>query len=108
MHGYASYAYYKGDNSSGTSFLYPYRMPFNFIERDEEAKGERQIEQYHLKGAISYQVSSRLSLGTKVDYQTISFAKLKDMRNANDILDLKLSSGLIYQLSDKIKLGISI
>ncbi|MCU4155523.1 hypothetical protein J1N10_06015 [Carboxylicivirga sp. A043] len=107
VHGYASYAYYKGDNSSGTSFLYPYRMPFNFIERDEEAKGERQIEQYHLKGAISYLVSSRLSLGTKVDYQTISFAKLKDMRNANDILDLKLSSGLIYQLSDKIKLGIS-
>ena len=107
VYGSASYNYNKGKKSSGTSFLHPYRMPFNFIEKTENTKGDRQIEQYQLVGAISYKVSEKWIFGTKIDYKTVSFAKLKDMRNVNNILDLKLNIGLTYQLSDRNKLGFS-
>lgn len=107
VYGLASYDYYKGKNSSGSSFLDPYRMPFNFIEKTEETKGDRQIEQYHLAGGISYHISDRWILGAKLNYKTISFAKLKDMRNMNNILDLVVSPGLAYTFTNNNAIGLS-
>lgn len=107
VYGFASYNYSKGKNFSGTSFLDPYRVPFNFTSKTEDTKGDRREEQYHLAGAISYHLTKKLILGGKIDYKTINFAKLKDMRNISDILDLTLNIGLAYRLSIKSTLGVS-
>lgn len=107
VYGLASYNFTKGKNSSGTTFLYPYRTPFNFTPRDETTKGDRRIEEYRLAGGLSYQLLPKLALGVKADYQTISFAKLKDMRNINDILDVTISGGITYNITLKNSIGIS-
>lgn len=107
VYGFASYNYSKGKNFSGTTFLDPYRVPFNFTPKTEDTKGDKRIEQYQLVGGISHCFATKWILGGKVDYKTINFAKLRDMRNVNDILDLTLNLGLAYQFSSKNIVGIS-
>ncbi len=107
VYGLASYYYGKGKNSGGTSFLYPYRIPFNFTPSSDSTKGDNRLEQYRLVGAISYKISPKLSIGTKIDYQTISYAKLRDMRNINDILQLNFHTGVDYKLSDNQSIGLN-
>ncbi len=107
VYGLASYYFSKGKNSGGSSFFYPYRIPFNFTPIDETTKGDNKIEQYHLIGGLSYKLLTNLSLGAKIDYQTISFAKLKDMRNINDILELNLFTGIQYDFSKTNSIGFS-
>lgn len=105
--GLASYHYKKGKNSSGSTFLYPYKTPFNFTPKDQSTKGDRRTEQYRLAGGFAYEFLRKLTVGAKIDYKTTSFAKLKDMRNINDILAMSLSAGLSYALSQKHTLGIA-
>jgi len=107
VHGFVSYHYSKGKNFNATSFIDPYRVPFNFTDITKITKGDRREEQYHLVAAISYHLTNKFILGGKIDYKTINFAKLKDMRNINNILDLTLNIGLAYQLSKKSTLGVS-
>ena len=107
VYGFASYNYSKGKNFSGTSFLDPYKIPFNFTSKTEDTKGDRREEQYHLAGAISYHLAKQLILGGKIDYKTINFAKLKDMRNVSEILDLTLNIGLAYRFPGNSTLGVS-
>ena len=104
--GMASYFCKNGKNSGYTSFLDPYKIPFDFIEKDITTKGDSKIEECHLVGAISYQLSNKLNIGLRADYRTSSFVKLKDMRNINDILDLFLDIGLTYNINNDC-LGIS-
>ena len=104
--GKASYFYKNGKNAGYTSFLDPYSIPFNFIEKDSTTIGDNKIEEYHLIGAISYQLYNKLNVGFKADYSTTSFVKFKDMRNINDILDLSLNTGLTYNINNNC-LGIS-
>ncbi len=107
VYGLASYYYGRGKNSGGTSFLYPYRIPFNFTPTVDSTKGDNRIEQYRLAGAISYKIADRFSIGAKINYQTINYAKLRDMRNINDILQLNFYSGINYDLSDNQSIGIN-
>lgn len=105
--GLGAYSFHKGKNVKGSSFLYPYRTPFNFTEKEDNLKGDRRIENYHLVGGLSYMLTKKFSVGGKLDYQSINFAKLKDMRNINQILDLKASLGVSYRLSNTDVLGLS-
>ncbi|PID89312.1 MAG: hypothetical protein CSB01_02645, partial [Bacteroidia bacterium] len=44
-------------------------------------------------------IARKWHVGTKIDYKTISFVKLKDMRNINTILDLTASVGTSYRFN---------
>lgn len=107
VQGSASYSFHKGKNVRGSSFLDPYKTPFNFIEEKKEVKGDRRIECYHFVGAISYQLTKQLGIGADIDYQSINFAKLKDIRNSNEILDLKTGAGVAYHISKHYTTGLS-
>lgn len=99
------YQNFQGKNMTGSAFIDPYQNPFDIVEENTANKGTKQLELYNLNGAMSSQLSSKLSIGGKLDYQTGNYAKRKDLRHINKLLDLNLSAGLLYKISDLIELG---
>ncbi len=107
VYGLASYLNEQRKNAGGSSFLNPEIMPFDFIEKDKSTKGNSKVETYHLVGAMSYSMLPKFDMGLKIDYATTSFAKFKDMRNLNDILNLKANTGIALQFLKHNKIGLS-
>ncbi len=103
--GAVDYSNFKGRKMGGSSFIDPYKNPFDIVETDEADKGNKQLETYRLQGAVSAQITSKLALGGKIDYQAANFAKMKDIRHVNKLLDLNLSLGATYQLSNAVEIG---
>lgn len=97
VYGFVNYNYNKGENTGHTSFLNPYKIPFNLTQTKKENKGNNRIEKYQLRAAISQYIFKNLSIGSKADYTACNFAKMKDMRNINQILDFKLNLGISYK-----------
>lgn len=103
--GLVAYHHFKGKNMGGSAFIDPYQSPFNIVEVDDGNKGDKQQETYQLMGGISGQLSQKLAIGGKIDYQTANFAKMKDLRHTNKLLDMDLSVGVLYQLNSRTEIG---
>lgn len=103
--GSVDYQQFSGKNMSGSSFIDPTITPFDILETDISNKGIKELETYKLSGAISARLNSKLTIGGKLDYGVASFAKTKDLRHINKLLDLDIDIGLIYQLSKRLTVG---
>ena len=99
LYGKIGYTSLQGKEWGGSVFLTPDENPFDIIEFDEADKGKKRQEKYHLIGALSFDVSEKLSLGAKLDFESANYAKFKDLRHSNKLLDLKAVSGLSYRFS---------
>lgn len=106
VYGKVNYSYSKGQNMGGSSFINPNYNAFNIVEYADSTAGDKVKESYSIVGGISTQLSKQLSLGAKINYQNISFYKTRDLRHTNDMLDLKLNTGLSYQFNN-LDLGLS-
>ncbi|MNK00629.1 hypothetical protein D3C87_184180 [compost metagenome] len=103
--GAISYQNFKGENMGGSTFIDPYKNPFDIVELDDNNKGIKRKETYGLHGAISVQMASKFSIGGRINYQAANFAKAKDLRHINKLLDMDLSAGGIYKINDLIEVG---
>jgi hypothetical protein len=63
------------------------------------------METYNLVGAISGKLSDRLAIGGRFDFTAANYAKFKDLRHQNKLMDMDVSVGLMYNLSNSIRLG---
>lgn len=107
VYGWADYSYEEGKNAGYSSFLNPYKTPFNFIEKEEETKGEQKVESYNLLGAMSYKLTEKVNIGFGIDYKALDFIKLKDIRHSNEIVDLKVNPGVSCMLSENNTIGVA-
>lgn len=105
MHGLVSYQYFEGKNMGGSVFVNPSITPFNIVEYKDTNRGDKQKETYHLVGGISYEANSDLKIGANIDYTAINYAKRKDLRHRNKVLDLEIITGLLYNLSNSLEIG---
>ena len=105
MHGLVSYQYFNGENMGGSAFVDPTITPFNIVEYKDSNRGEKQKETYHLVGGISYEANSYLKIGANIDYTAINYAKRKDLRHRNKVLDLEITTGLSYNLNNSLEIG---
>jgi len=105
LYGKVDYKNFTGQNMGGSAFINPDYNAFNIDELGAAARGEKSLEQYGLIGAIGVNLSPRLSLGGKVDYLTANYAKHKDLRHKNSLLDLTATIGAAYQLTGAIEVG---
>jgi hypothetical protein len=95
----------QGKNMSGSVFIDPYQNPFDIVELDVANKGTKEFELYRVNGAVAAQLSSKLSIGAKLDYQAGNYAKRRDLRHTNKLLAMDLSVGALYQISNVIEIG---
>lgn len=99
------YQNFNGRNMTGSAFIDPYENPFDIVEMDVANKGTKEKELYHLNGALSAQVNNRLSIGGKMVYNAGNYAKRKDLRYTDKLLDMDLTAGATYHISDVAEIG---
>lgn len=106
FYGLINYQNFSGQNMGGSAFINPYETPFNFVEYADTNKGEKNKESYCLIGGLSYALTNKLFVSGKIDYNAANYAKQKDLRHKNKLLDLSLSLGLSY-IFKKLELGLN-
>ncbi|TXJ28918.1 MAG: hypothetical protein E6Q24_04380 [Chitinophagaceae bacterium] len=105
--GKVDYEYFKGKNMGGSAFVDPYKNAIDIDEYADSTTGQKKMERYLLMGTVSAQLNSRLTLAGSVNYSAANYAKLKDLRHSNKLLDLHAQAGASYRLNSKWMLGAS-
>lgn len=107
FYGKVSYDYFKGKNMGGSVFIDPYYNPFDIVQYSDSTRGKKSLETYNLTGAVSANVYKGLSVGIKFDYKAANYAKTKDLRHTNKLMDMYLTTGLSYEINSKIEAGLN-
>lgn len=105
VYGKLLYNNFRGENMGGSVLIDPYFSSFNIVEMADTTRGRKSQECYNLVGGIGVELSSKLHLGAKIDYSAINYAKAKDLRHTNLMLDMILTAGLSYKLGDLFTMG---
>ncbi|MDR0699213.1 MAG: hypothetical protein LBG28_08365 [Tannerella sp.] len=105
FYGSVGYENFTGKNMGGSAFIDPYYNPFDIVEYSDTMRGTKNLESYRLTGAISADISKRLTFGGKVDYTAANYAKQKDLRHKNRLLDMFVTAGLNYRINKTVEIG---
>ena len=107
FYGKVSYLNFEGKNMGGSVFINPYENPFDIVEYADTTRGSKILESYNLTGAISVKTGNKITLGGKIDYTAAHYAKIKDLRHRNNLLDMNLSAGAIYSINPNVEVGMN-
>lgn len=107
FYGEVKYSRFEGKNMGGSSFIDPYKNPFNIVEFADSTRGKKALDTYHLTGAFSIELSHGLNIGAKLDYKTSNYTKFKDLRHENKEMDLTFTLGTIYRISPLWEAGLN-
>ena len=103
--GEVDYSNFRGTQMTGSYFIDPTQTPFDLVEFSEDNPGDKQLENYHLEGAVGLNLTHRLAGGLKFDYTAANYAKRKDLRHTNSLMDMSLTAGLSYRLAERLTIG---
>lgn len=102
--GSISYDNWTGRNLTGSVFMGK-RRPFDIVEDSLTNAGHKHRDTYHLVGAFGYAVSDGFAIGIKADYTAGNYAKYKDLRHKNKLMDLQLTAGFYAPLASWLQVG---
>ncbi len=105
VYGSMCYDNYTGRDMAGSAFINPMRKPFDIIEDSLTNKGRKHRDTYQLSGAIGIEIWKGYSVGAHIDYTAANYAKYKDLRHSNKLMDLRLSIGATGQVLDWLTIG---
>ena len=107
LFGKISYDLFEGKNMSGSAFIHPEETPFDIVEYDWSAQGNKKLENYHLIGAVSADLYKGLILGGKIDFKASNYAKDKDLRHKNTLSDMHATIGLSHEITPFLDVGVN-
>lgn len=110
VYGSMSYANTNWQDIAGSAFMQTPghdRYPFNIIEDSLTNTGEKHSDTYRLTGAIGMDIGRGYSWGARIDYTAANYAKYKDLRHKNKMMDLRLSAGVYAPVTNWINLGLN-
>ena len=107
VYGRMCYDNWTGRNMAGSAFMHltTQRYPFDIVEDSLTNAGRKHRDTYQLTGAVGCQVTGSLAAGLRVDYTAANYAKYKDLRHKNKLMDLTLTAGLAYHLKPQFSIG---
>lgn len=105
LYGGISYSNFRGKHMGGSAFINPYNNPFDIVESVDSTAGTRNMEAYSLTGGVSVDLNKKITVGGKIDYHVANYAKFKDLRHTNKLLDMNVSAGLLYKINKYITAG---
>ncbi len=103
--GSINYKNFTGQNMGASAWIDPDFAPFNIVEYTDTLRGEKTMESYFLKGALSVDLTSKLTLGGHINYSSTNYVKKRDLRHFNMLMDLDLSIGALYSVGNIGELG---
>ncbi len=88
-YGRMAYDNFNGTKMDGSMFSPTSElMPFDLIGYSEDAAGDKHAETFNATGAVGWNVYRSLSVGARVDYAAGTYAKHRDLRHSNTLMDL--------------------
>lgn len=96
--GSMSYGSFDGKDMAGSAFINPERRPFDLVEDSLTNTGDKHLDTYRLTGAIAGTLFGDFSLGLRLDYTAANYAKYKDLRHQNKLMDMQLTAGFYAPL----------
>ena len=103
--GAISYVNWSGRDMTGSAFMQPERMPFDLVDDSLTNAGDKHRDTYRLMGAVGVDVWRGVSLGARLDYTAANYAKYKDLRHKNKLMDLQLALGVYAPLLPWLSVG---
>ena len=94
VYGAISYDNLSGKDMTGSVFMQD-RLPFDIVEDSLTNMGRKHRDTYHLVGAFGYQVANGFAVGMKADYTAANYAKYKDLRHKNKLMNLDFTAGVL-------------
>lgn len=91
--GKMSYDNKSGNDMAGSAFIDHEHRPFDIVEDSLTNLGRKRLDTYHLTGSFSTLLYKGFAIGAKLDYTAANYAKYKDLRHKNKLMDMKLSAG---------------
>lgn len=86
-----------GRRMSGSYFIDPTQTPFDMVEFTDENPGDKQLETYRVAGSVGVAATRRLTAGVRFDYATANYAKRRDLRHVNSLMDMTVSPGILFR-----------
>ena len=93
-----------GSDMTGSVFMQD-RLPFDIVEDSLTNMGRKHRDTYHLMGGCGYDIYKGFSIGLKADYTAANYAKYKDLRHKNKLMDLKLTVGVFAPFTTWLNVG---
>lgn len=104
-YGRMSYNYFTGKDMGGSAFIDPARKPFDIEEDSITNLGKKHRDTYQLSGGVGIDIYRGISLGAKIDYTAANYAKYKDLRHKNKLMDMTLTAGVLIPVSRAVQFG---
>ena len=105
VYGAMNYDNFSGSDMTGSVFIDPSRKPFDICEYSADNAGDKHRDTYHLTGAVGTDVWRGYAVGARIDYTSANYAKYKDLRHQNKLMDLRVSAGAYAPLTAWLHVG---
>jgi hypothetical protein len=92
-------------NLHSSLFTYQTRHPFDIVEDSLTNTGDKQMDVYHLTGAVGTTVFQDIALGARLDYTAANYAKYKDLRHQNRMMDMKATASIYLPITAWLNAG---
>ena len=100
VYGQMGYDNFSGRDMTGSAFINPTRKPFDIVEDSLVNPGTKHRDTYRLAGGVGTTVTDGFAVGLRLDYTAANYAKYKDLRHKNKLMDLVFSAG--FTLNSKL------
>ncbi len=105
VYGAMSYDNFSGKDMAGSVFSANRHLPFDIIEDSLCNSGTKHRDTYRLAGGFGYNVSGGLAVGASLDYTAANYAKYKDLRHKNKLMDMTITAGLLVPVGRYVQIG---
>jgi len=107
LSGSISYDNISGKDMGGSAFIPSSSLrPFDIIEDSLGNEGTKHLDVYRLSGAFGTDIYNGLSLGARLDYTAANYAKYKDLRHQNKLMDLLATASIYIPLGHLLNAGV--
>ncbi len=103
--GMMQYNNYSGRKMGGSTFISPSRKPFDIEEDSLTNLGRKHRDTYRLQGGVGIDLYHGLSLGARLDYTAANYAKYKDLRHKNKLMDMILTTSVYVPIGSVLRIG---
>ena len=104
-YGLMCYENFSGKEMGGSAFIDTSRLPFDLEEDSLTNLGRKHRDTYHLTGGVGIDVWRGISLGARLDYKAANYAKYKDLRHKNKLMDMTLTTGVFWPIAGMVDVG---
>lgn len=102
MQGSFSFEQAQGNDMCGSMFVNPGYYPVDALEF---TPGRKIRQSYSFDGAISVDVAEQWRVGVGIDFLSSNYAKRKDLRHSNYLLDMSFTPGVVWH-SERWSVGL--